>query len=490
VLAVALAVLVTLVHASWSGRPARAEVRMADRVESVMRDYLEEYGVPGAAVAVTRGADVVYAGGIGEDSNGDPVTSSTRMRIASLSKSFTALAVVQLAEQGLLGLDDPVVEHLPEFDPDDPRADQITVRQLLNHSSGLADSASPDEYETGPRTLEQAVDRLDTAALVADSGTEWNYHNPNYHVAARLVVVASGADFADYLERHVFTPAGMSRTATTATTGDDVAGLAQGHTYAFGQPIAVDGPDYFTAGAGGVVSTARDMARWLVLNANDGRTATGNRVVSESGMEQLHTAQEPDPDGTYALGWFHTPAADGRPEYISHSGGAATYSAYQVIYPGPGEDYGIAVLMNSGASLTGPTPTDPAQDIAAALGLDEPAPSEPSRALWVDLAFSVLALVAMGLGVLGVRRAGRWVRRRKGHRWVTAMSLLPHLALLGFVVSIPRLQLALLQRDAPWSVLFHVAPVIVCAMFVLAGSSLVVLLTRAWRWQGAGKVAG
>lgn len=453
-----------------------------DRLEDVVRSYLEEYHVPGAAVAVTRGTEVLYAGGIGEDSQGNPVTASTRMRIASLSKSFTALAVVQLVEQGALALDDPVVKHLPEFDPADPRAGQITVRQLLNHSSGLADSASPDEYESGPRTLEQAVDRLDAAALVAAPGTEWNYHNPNYHVAARLVEVVSGEDFADYLARHVFAPAGMSRSTNTATTGEEVAGLAQGHTYAFGQPVAVDGPDYFTAGAGGVVSTARDMARWLVLNANKGRTASGTRVVSASGLERLHTAQEPDPEGTYALGWFHTPAEGGRPEYVSHSGGAATYSAYQVIYPRPGDDYGIALLMNTGASLTGPTPTDPAQDIAAALGLDEPASIEPSRALWVDVAFSVLALVAVGLAVLGVRRSGRWVRRRRGHPWATTARVLPYLVLIGFVLAVPRLQLELLQRDAPWSVLFHVAPVIVSALLVLAGCSLTVLLSRGWHW--------
>jgi hypothetical protein len=98
--------------------------------------------------------------------------------------------------------------------------------------------------------------------------------------------------------------------------------------------------------------------------------------------------------------------------------------------------------------------------------------------------------VGIGLGVLGVRRASRWVRRRTGRQWLTIASVLPHLALIGFVLAVPRLQLWLLQRDAPWSVLFHVAPVIVSVLVVLAACSATVLLARGWRWAQLGKPAG
>lgn len=135
--------LVVPARTSWS-EPDDESV--ADSVRAAVGPYLEEYNMPGAAVTVTRGTDVLYAGGLGADGEGSPVTADTRMRIASLSKSFTALAVLLLAEQGRLDLDDPVVEYLPELHLDDPRAARITIRQLLDHSSGLADRTLPNEY--------------------------------------------------------------------------------------------------------------------------------------------------------------------------------------------------------------------------------------------------------------------------------------------------------------------------------------------------------
>ncbi|WP_432476111.1 serine hydrolase domain-containing protein [Nocardioides sp. GXQ0305] len=461
------------------GAPASGADEVDPRdVEQAVAGYLEESGAPGAAVAVTRGTRVLHTAGVGVDATGRTMTADTPMRIASLSKSFTALAVMQLVDRGLVGLDDPVVEHLPEFTLDDERVGDITVRDLLNHSSGMADAASPDEYASGPTDLAAAVRRLRTASLVADPGTEWNYHNPNYHVAARLVEVVSGQDFTSYLDDRVFGPAGMTSSTSTATTNAPVPGLTDGHTFAFGQAVPVDGPDYFTAGAGGVVSSAEDMARWLVLHTNGGRTASGRQVVSTAAMETMHRAQEPD-GGTYGLGWYHTPADDNRAEHISHSGGAAAFSGYQVLYPTAGDDYGIVVLLNSGASLTGPTPTDPAQEIADLLGVDSPPADDPSRAVVVDVTTILAGLLVAAAGWCGLRRAPIWARRRRGRsRWWSAVRLTPYLLGLGLVLAVPRLQLLLLQRDAPWPVLFYVAPVVVVVLAVLAMVCTVVPVAR------------
>ncbi|QWF22370.1 beta-lactamase family protein [Nocardioides sp. LMS-CY] len=477
-LAVAAAALSVLLGAGPASTATGAEHLDPQDVEQTVADYLEESGAPGAAVAVTRGTRVLYTGGMGTDGSGEPMTADTRLRIASLSKSFTALAVMQLVDRGRIDLDDPVIDHLPEFSLDDDRADEITVQHLLNQTSGMADAASPDEYVTGPTDLSAAVRRLRPASLVADPGTEWNYHNPNYHVAARLVEVVSGQDFTDYLRAHVFEPAGMDASTATATTNTSVPGLAEGHTFAYGQPVTVDGPNYFTAGAGGVVSTAEDMANWLVLHNNNGLAATGRQVVSTAAVQQMHTAQEPG-GGTYGLGWYHTPAEDDRAEHISHSGGAAAFSGYQVIYPTPGEDYGIVVLLNSGASLTGPTPTDPAQEIAALLRIDSPPKDDPSRALVVDLATTLVGLLIATAGWRGLRRAPLWARRRRDQAplWA-AVRLTPYLLGIGFVLAIPRLQLMLMQRDAPWQVLFYVAPVQVVVLGVLAATCTAVISAR------------
>ena len=281
--------------------------------------------------------------GYGHDANDVPVTENSRFRIASLSKSFTSLAVLQLVDAGRVSLDDPVVAHLPEFRLADPRGADITVRQLLDQTSGLADREVPDLSRPQPSTLAEATTSLSSAHLVAAPGTQFNYHNPNYQVAARLVEVVSGQPFDTYLREHVFRPAGMAASLTSYFDNQPVPGLADGHVIAYGHPISVPAPATFDGGAGDVVSTAADMAHWLVVQANGGRTADGTRLVSERSMTEMHTPSAP---GGYALGW-DTDGPAAAPTRLEHSGNLLTFSAYQAVLPQSG--YGIALLFNSGS---------------------------------------------------------------------------------------------------------------------------------------------
>lgn len=219
-------------------------------VDAFVARYREATGLPGVAVAITKGTKVVHAKGYGETASGDPVTAGTPMAVASVSKSFTSLAVMQLVEKGEVTLDQPVRGYLPEFTMADPRAAKITVRQLLNQTSGMADSAFREKSLPQPDTLEGAVARLRTAKLASDPGTAFSYHNTNYQVAARLVEVVSGQPFAAYLHAHVFTPLGM-RHSTTIDTDRDLPGSARGHLYILGQAVALPEPTGFGNGSGG-----------------------------------------------------------------------------------------------------------------------------------------------------------------------------------------------------------------------------------------------
>ena len=175
-------------------------------VDRLVSDELAAASIPGAAIAITRGFQIVHLRGYGHDANDLPVTANSRFRIASLSKSFTSLAVLQLVDAGQVALDDPVVAHLPEFRLADPRGADITVRQLLDQTSGLADREVPELSRAQPSSLAEATTSLSSARLVAAPGTQFNYHNPNYRVAARLVEVLSGQTFDAYLREHVFQP--------------------------------------------------------------------------------------------------------------------------------------------------------------------------------------------------------------------------------------------------------------------------------------------
>ena len=434
----AAAVLVTPVAATATGvtTGGGGEVDVA-AVDRFLTTQLEAASIPGAAVAITHGNRVIHVAGFGHDSTGAPVTADTPFRIASLSKSFTALAVLQLVDEGRVSLDDRVNAHLPDFRLADPRGASITVRQLLDQTSGMADSVARDS-DRHPATLADAVAGLRNNGLAAAPGAQWNYHNPNYQVAARLVEVVSGQPFDSYLRTQVFEPTGMTSSRTVDTDDQPVPGLADGHIVAYGHAFPLPGPHTFDGGDGGVVSTAADMANWLVVQTN-GSAPDGTRIISDRSLTQMQTPSSNATAHGYALGWDTAGPADA-PTRIEHTGNLLTYTAYQAVMPDTG--YGVAILLNSGSGLmldetgifygirdiiegTDLTPSGPAYTTYSATTLD-----------------TVLAILTLGLLLLGVRGvlgARRWVSRHGHSRTRVVLRTIPHLAVLVAVALFPRL---------------------------------------------------
>ncbi len=166
-------------------------------------------GLPGFAVTVTRGTSLLYAGGRGVDHAGAPMTATTPLSLASLSKSFTAVAAVRLAARGQIALDRPVTAQLSEFRTADPRGALITPRHLLTQTSGLTDATAHAEAIDNAWDPAGAVARLHSATLATGPGARFAYTNANYEVIARLLEVAGGAPFPEILRREVFAPLGM-----------------------------------------------------------------------------------------------------------------------------------------------------------------------------------------------------------------------------------------------------------------------------------------
>ena len=445
-------------------------------IDTFLASQIKESGIPGAAVAVTRGDRVLMVRGYGHDSTGAAVTGDSLFRIASLSKSFTAFAVMQLVDAGLLELDDPVQEHLPEFQLADPRGDQITVRQLLDHTSGLTDAQVPDLSRPQPSTTTEATTSLRTARLASPPGERWSYHNPNYQVAARLVEVVSGEPFGRYLRRHVFGPAQMTSTTSTATDDEPVPGLARGHVLAYGHPIAAPGFGSFSVGDGGVVSSAADMARWLIVHANDGQATDGTRVISRDGMRLLHTPSAPKVG--YALGWAtHGPAE--APTRLEHSGNLFTYTAEEALWPGSG--YGVALLFNAGSPMT----LDQTAIVHGVFDIIEgttPPSTGPRMATTLDTILALLTLTALTLGGCGVVRAGRWARRRRGAPLRMVLGIIPAVLVLGAGVTFPRLAEAWIGRDVTWRAAAYEWPALVVFVLATLSAAAATLLARAYKW--------
>ncbi|WP_370970994.1 serine hydrolase domain-containing protein [Amycolatopsis sp. cg9] len=425
--------------------PAAAAAPPPD-VDGYVRAHLDHTGLPGAAVAVTRGGDVVRVAGYGHDAAGAPVTAATRLPIASVSKSMTAFAVLRLAEAGRVGLDEPVTRYLPDFRLADPRGTRITVRMLLDQTSGMADSAFPDLKLAQPHTLAEAVTRLRDAPLAGEPGAEFHYHNPNYEVAARIVEVVAGQPFAEYLRTGVFGPLGM----TASTTVDAPPAGTTGYVRAFGIEVPVSEPDWFTGGSHGVLTTAADLARWLIAQRD------GGGVVSPASAALAHT---PAPGRDYALGWA---VRDGR---VSHTGDWFSHTAAQVLLPG---GYGIAVVANAGMAVDNEAELL-AQGLASLLSGGSPEVSLPAGVL-ADRVLGAVALLAVGLAVAGVRRA-----RRKPRWWRVAPPLLP-LVLLAFL---PRLLgVVFAGRQGTFAQVLYVWPGLVIALGVIAAAGVAVAVAR------------
>jgi CubicO group peptidase (beta-lactamase class C family) len=403
-------------------------------------------GPPGLATVVTRGDEVVRLEANGHDSTGAPLTPDTPVRVASITKSFTAAAVLTLVDEGRVLLDEPLVTYVPDFRMADERAAAITVRHLLNQTSGLADFTVDIAATHRAPDLAAYVATLGTATLAAAPGTRYRYCNVNYELAARLVEVVDGRPFAEAIRARVFTPLGMNDTTIGTTPAD-------GYISLFGWWIARSELPGFRGGAGGAVTTARDMGRWLISQSGHGA------LLSSSSLRAMHT---PGPAArNYAMGWGPLEVA-GR-MLLVHSGNLFTYTAVQAIDSASGE--GWAVMTNS-ASLT-----DPAYDTLLAL-VGNTEVSHSGRML-VEAGLAAAALLSVLLAAIGIRRAHR-VRRP----W----RLLPPLIPVVVFATIPQWVSILVNgRTVTWAQMTYFPASLTMTLAVLALAGMVTFLARL-RW--------
>ena len=417
--AVVLAALATIASLLLGATPAAAEVTAEvtaeeyddARAQSFVEDYLARHGLPGAAYVVVKDGEPVTegaAGGVGVD---------TAMSVGSLAKGFTAFAVLQLVDAGQVDLDAPVTAYLEDFSVGGADADDITVRRLLSHTSGLPNPLLL--RSTG--TLEGDVADIAGLEVDAEPGTTYAYSNLNYRTLARLVEVVSGEGFDAYLAGHVFEPLGMADTRSVISVSD-TDGLDDGHVTAYGVALGLPELAGDIGGAGGVISTAHDMGRWLAMQQLGGVTPDGERLLSEELVEESHTVQ-PEAE-TYGLGWQRTTTAD--PARIGHDGSLTRYSSRMDLVPSSG--YGVAVLLDSYT----PTLQHPFSISTGLIEISEgrsPELGAPVATL-IDLALGAITLVVALLGVRGVLRSRRWVERRRSlPGWRFALRQLPQLVL-------------------------------------------------------------
>ncbi|MGJ4730164.1 serine hydrolase domain-containing protein [Luteimonas sp. SDU101] len=350
----ALAWLVSALAACTTTGESHMAPQPHAQVEAMMAAYAEEGG-PGAALLVLHdGAPVLRAAyGLADLEQDRPVTPATAFRLASVSKQFTAAAILLLAQDGTLSIDDPLRRWLPSL----PAATEgITLHHLLTHTSGLVDYEDlPPEPLDGQvqdadvlRLLE-AVDRLDFAP-----GSRYRYSNSGYVLLGLVVARASGRPFPEFLRERIFDPLGMHAVARV-DGGPPVPQRAYGYSQRDGRWVRTDqGPTSATLGDGGIYASIDDLAKWDAALDDDRLLTAASRALAFA----AHAATgEPDVDA-YGYGWrLH---ASDRGPLQWHSGESIGFR--NVILRWPEQALTVVLLSNR----NDPEPYALARRIAAA----------------------------------------------------------------------------------------------------------------------------
>ncbi len=307
------------------------------KIDAIVAQSLSRTGVPSASVAIVRGGEIVFAKAYGKQSETiRTARTDAPYQIASVSKQFTAAALLLLEDQGKLSLDDKVSQYIPGISD----GDKITLRQLLNHTSGLQDYW-PQDYSFAamatPTTPQGIVDRWAKKPLDYVPGTQWQYSNTGYVVAGMIIEKVAGMPMLDFLGKHVFKPLGMKVISQDAAIGPD---YPQGYQrFALG-PVRVEKPaaSGWLYAAGELSMSATDLAKWNVARLNRSVLPADDWAAQETATKLA--------DGTttsYGLG-VTVGTANGR-RFVEHSGEAVGFLSENIVFPD--EKVAVTVLVNS-----------------------------------------------------------------------------------------------------------------------------------------------
>ena len=416
-------------------------------IDAYIEEQMRRLQIPGLALAIVEGDNIVHQRGFGRARpGGQAPTPQTPFVLGSTTKSFTALAVMQLVEAGKIELDAPVQRYLPWFRVADPQASaHMTVRHLLNQTSGLpmvAGMLNLADLDGSPSAAMRQARALSTLRLTRAVGAAFEYSNLNYNLLGLIIEAASGQSYAEVIQRRIFAPLGMSHSHTSQAAAQRD-GLAIGHRYWFAYPVAVaDLP--LPAGSlpsGQLISCAGDMARYLIAHLNGGRGSDA-QILSAAGMEALHrpaAAQQVMGKQVtqYGMGWFISQA--GRAQVVAHGGNEHDYSSYMALLPE--HKKGIVLLLNADHYGLPFIMMEVGDRVAALLAGEQPAPLRLGILPWLMRGLALIPLLQIAGVIATLRRLRRWRLDPargpdRGRLWGRHIlpSLLPNLAFAAMLV--------------------------------------------------------
>ncbi len=313
---------------------------IAEEIEAYLQAYLETGYFMGSVLVGCTGEVLLSKGyGMANLEHSIPNTPQTKFRLASVTKQFTAAAILKLQEQNLLDLNNSLSTYLPDY----PHGEQITIHQLLNHTAGIPNYTSFDDYQTKKRIatkLDDLIACFSDRRLEFTPGDRFSYSNSGYLVLTKIIETVSNQSYADYLQQYIFDPLGMTDSGydrhETILQNRASGYVSMGEEYKNAQPIDMSLP----SGAGALYSTVEDLYKWdcslntdIVLNklSRDAMFSPQIKVIEDEN-EQVH----------YGYGWLLDTIHDRR--RISHNGGIEGFSSHFSRFPN--EQITIVLLSN------------------------------------------------------------------------------------------------------------------------------------------------
>lgn len=391
-------------------------------IDTYVERQMKIDGIPGLALAIVRGDEIVHLRGFGTASpSGQPVTAQTPFMIGSVTKPITAMAIMQLLDAGKIELDAPVQQYLPWFKTADNKLSaRVTVLHLLNQTSGFGNLQGVSYLAgDGQDTVEQRVREALAQGFPEPLGVHV-YSNLNYATLGLIVEAISGQPYEVYAQEHIYTLLDMKNTFNSKDEAM-AHGMARGHNVVFGFPVPTNTLHFPNSlGEGSTISSAEDLAHFLIAHLNEGRYED-NILISPAVIELLH---QPPAGEEYYLG-LRVGEFNGLP-ILNHGGDQLDF--HSDIIMNIDQKWGIVVLENTNAFLKAPLGANSriSRGVTSLLLGAEPAGGVGLRL--ASAISSVVIVIFTALLVRSLMRLGKW-RRDLLKRPRGILSIIRHIIL-------------------------------------------------------------
>ncbi len=333
-------------------------------LEGFILDKISETKIPGLSIAILEGNKIIYARGFGfrDLSSGLPATPRTLYGIGSVTKSFTAIAIMQLVEEGKIDLDDPVEKYIPVKLR--PFGETVLIHHLLTHSSGVPALAYAEAFIRGVLGLDHhwlpVSSPQDIIAFMRDAekwavsrpGEDFFYLNEGYVLLGYIISKLSGVSYEEYIKERIFEPLKMNRTFFSKSDVEDDEDRATAYIVDREEKHIPSTFPFGITSDGGIISNVIDLSNYIKMHINKGRFGKAKIVSSETLelMEKthIHLPYQVFEGESYGYGWMITPNFHGY-RLVGHGGSVLVYTAYVGYIPE--KKVGVAVLANASGYL-------------------------------------------------------------------------------------------------------------------------------------------